>query len=187
MVNAHMENLSGFSSEEMVGATCTIFNCDVCEIRRCKGNSQWCKLFDIGRVRDKRCMIMKKDGTYISALKNATLLRDKNNDVIGAVETFTDISQLDQKDLQIQQLSKILHDGHGYFGMVGRSPAMERTFQIIEKAALSDATVMIYGESGTGKDLTPCVPSRSFSSSCVASKFIPPLPVDPPLTYACHS
>lgn len=154
MVNTHMENLTGFSSEEMVGSTCTILNCDVCEVRRGQGNSQWCKLFDVGRVRNKRCMIMKKDGTYVSALKNATLLRDKGGDVIGAVETFTDISRLDQKDLQIRQLSKILHDGQGYFGMVGRSPAMERIFQIIEKAALSDAPVMIYGESGTGKDLT---------------------------------
>ncbi|MEJ2155728.1 MAG: sigma 54-interacting transcriptional regulator [Desulfobacteraceae bacterium] len=154
MVNSHMENLTGFSSEEMVGSTCTILNCDVCEIRRCEGNSQWCKLFDVGRVRGKRCMIMKKDGTYVSALKNATLLREKNGDIIGAVETFTDISQLDQKDLQIRQLSKILHDGQGYFGMVGRSSAMERIFQIIEKAALSDAPVVIYGESGTGKDLT---------------------------------
>jgi two-component system, NtrC family, response regulator HydG len=153
MVNAHMENLTGFSSEEMVGSTCTILNCDVCEIYRHKSLNKWCKLFEVGRVRGKRCMIMKKDGTYISALKNATLLRDKNGDVIGAVETFTDISQLDLKDLQIRQLSKVLHDDHGFFGMVGRSRAMERIFQIIEKASMSDAPVLIQGESGTGKEL----------------------------------
>ncbi len=153
MVNSHMENLTGFSSQEMVGSTCTILNCDVCEIHRNKGNSQWCKLFDVGRVRGKRCMIMKKDGTYVSALKNATLLRDENGDTIGAVETFTDISQLDLKDMQIRQLSKILDDDPGFFGMVGRSRAMERIFQIIEKAAMSDAPVLIHGESGTGKEL----------------------------------
>ena len=133
MVNSHMENLTGFSSQEMVGSTCTILNCDVCEISRHKGQHQWCKLFKVGRSRGKRCMIMKKDGTYVSALKNATLLRDKNGEVIGAVETFTDISQLDLKDLQIRQLSKIVHDDQGFFGIVGRSAAMERIFQIIEK------------------------------------------------------
>jgi PAS domain S-box-containing protein len=153
MVNSHMENLTGFSSQEMVGSTCTILNCDVCEIYRHNGHSQWCKLFQVGRVRGKRCMIMKKDGTYVSALKNATLLRNKDGDVIGAVETFTDISQLDSKDLQIRQLSKIFNDGQGFFGMVGRSAAMERIFQIIEKAAMSDAPVLIHGESGTGKEL----------------------------------
>jgi two-component system, NtrC family, response regulator HydG len=153
MVNSHMENLTGFSSQEMVGSTCTILNCDVCEIYRHDGQNLWCKLFKVGRSRGKRCMIMRKDGTYVSALKNATLLRDKDGEVIGAVETFTDISQLDLKDLQIRQLSKIVHDGQGFFGMVGRSAAMERIFQIIEKAALSDAPVLIHGESGTGKEL----------------------------------
>ncbi len=153
MVNSHMENLTGFTNQEMVGSTCTILNCDVCEIYRNNGHARWCKLFNIGRVRGKRCMIMKKDGTYVSALKNATLLRDENGDVIGAVETFTDISQLDLKDLEIRRLSKIVHDGHGFFGLVGRSAAMERIFQIIEKAALSDAPVLIHGQSGTGKEL----------------------------------
>jgi two-component system response regulator HydG len=153
MVNSHMEHLTGFSSEEMVGSTCTILNCDVCEIYRRSGQAHWCKLFKVGRVRGKRCMIMKKDGTYISALKNANLLRDKSGEIIGAVETFTDISQLELKDLQIRQLSKVLHDDQGFFGMVGRSSAMERVFQIIEKAAMSDAPVLIHGESGTGKEL----------------------------------
>jgi two-component system, NtrC family, response regulator HydG len=153
MVNSHMEDLTGFSSHEMVGSTCAILNCDVCEIYRNKGQNRFCKLFQVGRSRGKRCMIMRKDGTYVSALKNATLLRDRKGDVIGAVETFTDISQLDQKDLQIRQLSKIVHDGQGLFGMVGRSAAMERVFQITEKAALSDAPVLIHGESGTGKEL----------------------------------
>jgi two-component system response regulator HydG len=153
MVNSHMENLTGFSSQEMVGSTCTILNCDVCEISRRNGQSRWCKLFRVGRSRGKRCMIMRKDGTYVSALKNAALLRDKNGEVIGAVETFTDISQLDLKDLQIRQLSKIVQDGQGFFGLVGRSAAMERIYQIVEKAALSDAPVLIYGESGTGKEL----------------------------------
>jgi two-component system response regulator HydG len=153
MVNSHMENLTGFSSQEMVGSTCTILNCDVCEISRRKGQNRWCKLFKVGRSRGKRCMIMRKDGTYVSALKNATLLRDKKGEVIGAVETFTDISQLDLKDIQIRQLSKIIQDDQGLFGMVGRSAAMERIFQIIEKAALSDAPVLICGESGTGKEL----------------------------------
>jgi DNA-binding NtrC family response regulator len=37
--------------------------------------------------------------------------------------------------------------------MVGRSTAMRRVFATIEKAAASDATVLLTGETGTGKDI----------------------------------
>lgn len=153
MVNSHMEDLMGFSSSELVGSSCTLLNCDACELIRSEIKNEWCKLFEIGRVRGKRCLVMRKDGTYVSVIKNASVLKDENGDFIGALETFTDISEMDRKDQEIRHLSKLLVEGNGFFGMVGQSRAMERVFQIIEKAAPSDAPVIISGESGTGKEL----------------------------------
>ena len=39
------------------------------------------------------------------------------------------------------------------FGIIGRSPAMQRVFQAITRASATHATVLITGESGTGKEL----------------------------------
>ncbi len=37
--------------------------------------------------------------------------------------------------------------------IIGSSPAMERVFEVMEKVAQTDATVLLSGETGTGKDL----------------------------------
>lgn len=152
-VNSRMEDLTGFSQQELVGATCEILNCDACDTARKKAKMAWCRIFEVGRTRGKQCMIMKKNGVYVHAIKNATVLKDENGDTIGAVETFTDISEVTLKDIQLRQMTKLLEEGQGYLGMVGRSPAIEKTFNLIERAALCDAPVIIFGESGTGKEL----------------------------------
>ncbi|RMH44032.1 MAG: sigma-54-dependent Fis family transcriptional regulator [Deltaproteobacteria bacterium] len=45
------------------------------------------------------------------------------------------------------------HTDYGMFEMVGRSPAMQAVFEQIERVAKSDATVLVRGETGTGKEM----------------------------------
>ncbi|HZM14912.1 MAG TPA: sigma-54 dependent transcriptional regulator [Candidatus Krumholzibacteria bacterium] len=37
--------------------------------------------------------------------------------------------------------------------IIGKGPAMQRVFQLVEKVAITDSTILIHGESGTGKEL----------------------------------
>jgi two-component system, NtrC family, response regulator HydG len=153
MVNHALEEITGFAREELMGQSCTIFHCDVCELCRSEGKGHYCRLFDGGQARRKPCNLQRKDGSYVHVLKNASLLRDADGKVLGAVETVTDISELDRREEQIQQLSRLLDENASFHGMLGRSPGMQKVFEIIRKVAQSDAPVIIFGETGTGKEL----------------------------------
>jgi transcriptional regulator with PAS, ATPase and Fis domain len=98
-------------------------------------------------------MLMRKDGTYVYVLKNATLLHDLDGEVVGAVETLTDITEIIQKDHEISAFQRVLRSEDGFHGILGFSVAMQKVFNVIVNATQSDAPVIILGESGTGKDL----------------------------------
>ena len=154
MVNRSFEQLTGYGSEEVVGRSCKLIGCDACESMFTGGDLGWCKLFhpDQEDLRRCRCAIIRKDGSLLPALKNASVLRDESGNVLGAVETITDLSEIDRLDQKVEVLARRLDD-YEHLGIIGASPAMCRVFQLIEKAAHSDSPIIIFGESGTGKEL----------------------------------
>ncbi|MCG6879543.1 MAG: sigma 54-interacting transcriptional regulator [Deltaproteobacteria bacterium] len=152
-VNEAMAQLTGYGAGELAGSPCTILNCDVCEVIRSQAKKHFCNLFEIKKVKGKRCLFMKKNGTYASVKKDASVLRDSEGHLLGALEIYHDISELDKKDRQIEALSRKANEEAGFYGMVGKSTVMKKVFQIVEKVAQSDAPVLITGESGTGKEL----------------------------------
>jgi PAS domain S-box-containing protein len=153
MVNEAFEQLTGYTSDEVLGRPCTLLKCDACETALNQKHGGWCALFDHEQDIKRRCLVMKKDGTYLPILKNASILRDEKGVPLGSVETLTDISELDRLDEEICQLSRQLDRDGDFHGIIGKSPAIQNVFDIIQKAAQSDAPVIIYGESGTGKEL----------------------------------
>lgn len=153
MVNQAFEKIMGYRREELIGRSCAMLNCDTCATARSAGKSQWCDLFKQGKATRKPCLFMRKDGSYVHILKNAAILRGEAGQILGAVETLTDISELAKRDEKIQQLSKLMDTVGDFQGMVGKSPPMQQVFELTQKAAQSEAPVIIYGESGTGKEM----------------------------------
>jgi len=69
------------------------------------------------------------------------------------VEFSRTLDQKEQKEARIVELSRELGGRYQFANIVGKSPAMQRLFGLLEKVVDSDATVLVTGENGTGKEL----------------------------------
>ncbi len=152
-VNSAMEHLTGYSRAEIVGRSCSMLGCDVCAKERTEGLDKHCALFKKKSIRRAKCTLRKKDGSLLYAIKNASILKDSGDNVIGGVETLTDLSEVMNREKVISKLREELDSKDSFHGIIGASPVMRQAFALISSAAQSDAPIVIYGESGTGKEL----------------------------------
>ena len=152
-VNQAMERITGYSRQELIGKQCSALNCNICEVAIEHDGSHWCLLFKTGKLERRKCTLTRKDGCQVHILKNASILQNPNGQVIGAVETMTDITELVEKDTQLQAIRRQLQSEDGFEGIIGASPMMTQVFDMIMKVSGSDAPILILGESGTGKEL----------------------------------
>ena len=56
-------------------------------------------------------------------------------------------------EAEVRDLKAQLDEKYGLDGIVGNSPAMQKVFRMVKQAAPTDATVLLEGPSGTGKEL----------------------------------
>lgn len=152
-VNPAFEDMTGYSSCELVGKECRVLNCTGCKVFGNVLEKQWCGLFIRGSIRDRRCRISAKDGRTIEIVKHATVLHDAAGEVTGAVEAMSDVSDMIRKEEEIHSLRSTLRHQAGVWGIVGDSEPIRKLLRLIENVAQSSAPVLIYGESGVGKEL----------------------------------
>ncbi len=77
---------------------------------------------------------------------STALLVDEAGEVLGGVETFRDHSL-------VEELRRDLSGTCGIDDMVSQSPKMQEIFAIVDQIGESDSSVLITGETGTGKEL----------------------------------
>jgi len=151
--NPAAERITGYRLGEVVGKPCSILDTSTCVYHEGDRTTIRCSLFRDGKAVRKSCRIRAKDGREIHLLKNATILRDGSGEIIGGIETMTDVSSLVDKERQIRELAEGIREEQAFMGLVGRGPAMLRVHEQIKNAARSEAPAIVFGESGTGKEL----------------------------------
>jgi len=89
--------------------------------------------------------------TAVEAMKNGAA--DYLQKPLNMEELRLKIEQGLLRRRMVLELSYLREEVDRYEELVGKSPAMQAVFELIERVAPSDATVLIRGESGTGKEL----------------------------------
>jgi len=141
--NRAAEKITRIPRDEAIGKHCwEVFRSNICEtdcaLRRTMKQE---KAFV-----DSSAYIVNTDKRRIPVVVCTSLLRDEKGTVLGGVETFRDMSLL-------EELRKELEGRFQVADIVSRSPSMHRIFRILPQVAESDSTVLIQGETGTGKEL----------------------------------
>lgn len=153
LVNEALLQLTGYTRDEVVGRPCTLFRCSACKDQLRSDGQHWCELFRTGSEVRRRTTLHAKDGHAITVLKSSSVVRDDDGIPVATVANVTDIEDLVAAERRIVDFERKLEDTGDFAGMVGRSEPMRHLFALVEKAAASDATVIIHGESGVGKEL----------------------------------
>lgn len=151
--NRTAEEITGYCREEIIGKPCSLLDSDTCVILAEPGEGGRCDLFNAGFMRNKQCRMRSADGRRVYVLKNAVVLRDSKGETVGAIESLTDITSLFMKELELEDLKHELREQYWFKGLLGKSAPMQKLYDQIRNAAVSEAPVLIYGESGSGKNL----------------------------------
>lgn len=141
--NRAAEEITGVSRKDAIGRHCwEVFRSNMCE-QNCalKETMEQGKPF-IGTS----AYIINSEKKRIPITVSTSLLIDKSGDVIGGVETFRDHSL-------VEELRKELSTRFKIEDIVSNSDAMKSIFNIMPQVSDSDSSVLIEGETGTGKEL----------------------------------
>lgn len=141
--NRGAEEITGISRSEAIGRHCwEVFRSNMCE-----GDCALKRTMKEGKsLVSTSTYIINSKKRRIPITVSTALLKNEKDEILGGVETFRDHS------LE-EELRKELDSRFRMEDIVSRSESMQQIFNILPAVAESDSTVLLEGETGTGKEL----------------------------------
>jgi PAS domain S-box-containing protein len=141
--NRAAEEITGIKRRQALGKHCwEVFRASVCE-----GHCALRQTMETGKpVVNRLCYIVDSSGRRIPISVSTALLRAGDGEVSGGVETFRDLTL-------VEELRRELEGRFQVGSLVTRSRAMRPILEVLPALAASGSTVLIQGETGTGKGI----------------------------------
>ncbi len=141
--NRAAEVITGIPRKEAIGRPCAeVFRSSMCE-----GDCALGRTLKSGKpIIGKTGYIVDRNGAQIPISVSTAVLKDAAGRIVGGAETFRDLSEVDV-------LRRALEGRFRLGDLVSRSDAMRKVFDIVPAVAATTSTVLITGETGTGKEL----------------------------------
>jgi len=141
--NRAAERITGVPAEQAVGRHCS----EVLHSSLCEGACPIRETLETGNeVIDRPARILTQQARSLPISASSAVLKAENGTLLGAVETFRDLSTLEQLRREIQSQ-------YTFEDIIGRSEAFQKIFSLLPDIAVSESTVLIEGPSGSGKEL----------------------------------
>src|SRR5579864_7342524 len=107
--------------------------------------------FSSARIRAEKLLVEARDALEIRVTERTAELTTANQEL---QSTKDELSQLTQKLAQENlYLEDEIRSDANFKDIVGKSPELRRVLKLVETVAPIDSTALIYGETGTGKEL----------------------------------
>src|SRR5579864_6717243 len=107
--------------------------------------------FSSARIRAEKLLVEARDALEIRVTERTAELTTANQEL---QSTKDELSQLTQKLAQENlYLEDEIRSDANFKDIVGKSPELRRVLKLVETVAPTDSTALIYGETGTGKEL----------------------------------
>ncbi|MGV7928599.1 MAG: sigma-54 interaction domain-containing protein [Spirochaetota bacterium] len=142
-INRAAERILGISGAEAIGKFCyEVFHANICEHSCALGET-----VDTGRtIVNKTIYIVNSSGDRVPVSISTALLKDERGEIIGGVETFRDISD-------VEELRRAIEERYTSADIVSKNKHLRDILELLPDIAESDSSVLIEGASGTGKEL----------------------------------
>ena len=141
--NRAAEEITGIPRKEAIGRHCA----EVFKASMCESDCALRKTIETSTpIINKSAFIVDIDGRRIPISVSTAILKNDKGKIIGGAETFRDLSLVEELRKEIE--------GHYQIGdLISRNAAMRRIFNVLPQISSSESTVLIQGETGTGKEL----------------------------------